>query len=89
MEVSRSDGKPDRLRCVFLGISIKNWILFVNERAPPLVFLLLAMLPTASGLKLCEGLVDYEKLAWGTTAHLVSNGIVFIVHVVMEGYPNM
>lgn len=51
--------------------SVKNWILFINERAPPLVFLLLAVLPTASGLKLCEGWVDYEKLAWGTTAHLI------------------
>ena len=64
--------------------SVKNWILFINERAPPLVFLLLAVLPTASGLKLCEGWVDYEKLAWGTTAHLVSNGNASTMHVVMD-----
>lgn len=51
--------------------SMKNWILFINERAPPLVFLLLAILPTASGLKLSEGFVDYAKLAWGTAAHLI------------------
>ena len=47
-------------------------MLFIYERAPPLVFFLLAILPTASGLKLSEGFIDYEKLAWGTVAYLVS-----------------
>jgi len=36
------------------------------------VFLLLAIFPTASGLKLSQGFVDYEKLVWGTAAQLVS-----------------
>ena len=52
--------------------SVKNWVLFLNERAPPVVYILLSFFPAVSGLKLAEGVVNYEKLGWGTTGLLVS-----------------
>jgi len=56
---------------------VKNWVSFLNERAPPVVYILLSFFPAVSGLKLAEGLVDYEKLGWGTTGLLVSKSLVW------------
>ena len=44
--------------------SLGNWLTFLNERAPPLVFVLIAVGPTLSGLQLTEGFVDVEKFIW-------------------------
>ena len=44
--------------------SLGNWLTFLNERAPPLVFVLLVVGPTLSGLQLTEGFVDVEKFFW-------------------------
>ncbi|XP_064382251.1 uncharacterized protein LOC135331124 [Halichondria panicea] len=45
--------------------SLHNWLVFLYERAPPLVFGLLAAGPCLSGLMYAEGSVDWDKFAWG------------------------
>ena len=46
-------------------------MVFLMERAPPLVFGLMAAGPSFSGLALMGGFVDKEKLVWGFIAELV------------------
>ena len=59
---------------------MKNWVSFLNERAPPVAYILLSFFPAVSGLKLAEGFVDFEKLGWGTTGLLVSLHLVLCGH---------
>lgn len=56
----------------FCGLySLHNWLVFFSERAPPLVFVLLAAGPCFSGLVYIEGFVDWEKLVWALIGMLV------------------
>jgi 4-hydroxybenzoate polyprenyltransferase len=57
--------QPESLKkAVPLQWSLASWKTFLNERAPPVVFVLLALGPTLTGLKMVEGFVDFEKLLW-------------------------
>ncbi len=51
--------------------SLHSWLVFLYERAPPLVFGLLAAGPCLSGLVYVEGSVDWEKFAWGLIGMMV------------------
>jgi 4-hydroxybenzoate polyprenyltransferase len=51
--------------------SIFNWVQFLNERAPPLIFLLLAAGPCLTALQVIEGNIDWEKLWWALPGQLV------------------
>ena len=52
--------------------SLFNWLKFMNERAPPAVFLLLASGPCLSGLIMTQGYVDVEKALWSVIGCTVS-----------------
>lgn len=45
---------------------------FLLERAPPLVFVLLAAGPCFSSLYMTEGVINIEKLVWGFLGQFVS-----------------
>lgn len=51
--------------------SLSNWLIFLNERAPPLIFVLLAAGPCLSGLSATEGRIDLEKFLWALVGELV------------------
>ncbi len=51
--------------------SPKNWVTFLGERAPPLVFLLLSAGPCLSGLSTVEGKVHLDKFLWSLVGELV------------------
>ncbi|XP_065897804.1 uncharacterized protein [Dysidea avara] len=70
---SKSSRAPERW-------SVKNWVSFLNERAPPVAYILLSFFPAVSGLKLAEGFVDFEKLGWGTTGLL----LLFVILRIMD-----
>ena len=57
-------------------------MVFLVERAPPLVFGLLAAGPCFSGLAQVEGFVDIEKLVWAFIAELVGVPIVYTFELV-------
>lgn len=57
--------------------SLGNWLIFLSERAPPLVFGLLAAGPCLSGLVQAQGSVNWEKLLWALIGVLVG---VLAVH---------
>ena len=48
---------------------------FLMERAPPLVFLLLAAGPCLSGLQAVEGHIDLTKFLWAVIGELVSDRV--------------
>lgn len=52
--------------------SIRNWMIFLNERAPPLVFLMIAAGPSLTGMYHVQNYIDWEKFLWGLFAELVS-----------------
>lgn len=55
--------------------SLENWLQFLWERAPPLVFGLLASGPCLSGLYLTAGHIPKEKFVWALLGELVSWGV--------------
>ena len=58
--------------CEFiLSFSLRNWLTFLLERAPPAVFALLAAGPCLTGLRFIQGYVDWEKFLWSLTSQLV------------------
>lgn len=56
----------------FPPCSLSNWATFLKERAPPVVFLLLAIGPCLSGLYATEDHIDLEKFSWALVGELVS-----------------
>ena len=62
----------DKCQVSILLCRLLRWIMFLNERAPPLVFFLLAAGPCFTILKLVNGALDVEKCAWGIFGNLVS-----------------
>ena len=51
--------------------SIRNWLILINERAPPIVYLLLAAGACLSGLQLFQDRVAPWELSWGIVGQLV------------------
>lgn len=56
----------------YIPLSFSNWVTFLMERAPPLVFILLAAGPCLSGLYIIEGYINIEKFIWAVVGELVS-----------------
>lgn len=56
---------------IYLLFSLRNWLTFLLERAPPLVFLLLASGPCLSGLYTVQGYIDVGTFIWGLIGELV------------------
>ena len=57
--------------CTDFCASLSNWVTFLTERAPPLVFVLLAAGPSLSGLYLTESYINTEKFIWALIGQLV------------------
>ena len=51
--------------------AIRNWTIFLNERAPPLVFLMMAAGPSLTAMYHVQGFLDWEKFFWGLFAQLM------------------
>ena len=51
--------------------SLRNWLTFLMERAPPAVFLLLAAGPCLSGLYTVQGHINISTFIWGLVGELV------------------
>lgn len=56
--------------CLLLD-SLRNWLTFLMERAPPAVFLLLAAGPCLSGLYTVQGHINISTFIWGLVGELV------------------
>ena len=56
----------------FIVFSLGNWAIFLLERAPPFVFLLLSAGPCLTGLYMTQGYINIEKFIWAFMGELVS-----------------
>lgn len=61
--------------------SIRNWSILIFERAPPVVYLLLAAGACLSGLQLFQGRVTPWELLWGITGQLP---LLFLIRLMDE-----
>ena len=61
-----------------------RWVQFLSERAPPIVFLLLASGPCLSGLQIVEGKIDWIKFLFAVFGELV---MIIIITTTMTTMP--
>ena len=63
--------------CVYFDLdSLRNWLTFLMERAPPVVFLLLAAGPCLSGLYTVQGHINIGTFLWGLVGELVKTNSI-------------
>eukprot|EP00731_Ephydatia_muelleri_P011078 Em0005g1664a len=80
-KVNVSHDEKQRRTTVAAKWSIKNWLILINERAPPIVYLLLAAGACLSGLQLFQDRVAPWELSWGIVGQLP---LLFLIRLMDE-----
>lgn len=61
--------------------SLGSWLTFLMERAPPLIFILLAAGPCLTCLYATEGYINPEKFMWALIGQLVRRAKIEEIHL--------